>query len=236
MKVNNRSLPERTADTILMMIHKENLTAGMRLPNENVLAAQLEVSRSTLRSAIRILAEQNILRVERGSGTYISGQFGMSKDPLGYSAVYDKQKLVSDLLQIRLMVEPNTALLAAQYAKKQEIRQLYRLCDEMEKEGLTPQEMIEKDMAFHQMIADCSRNSVIYHLLPMIHQMQILYDYVFPKRHREETIREHRRIAEAINQHDGAEALERMQYHLLVIRTRLGIDISGKIDISDKFV
>lgn len=110
MKVNNRSLPERTADTILMMIHKENLTAGMRLPNEHILASQLEVSRSTLRAAIKILADQNILRVERGSGTYISRQFGMSGDPLGLSAVYDKRKLVSDLLQIRLMVEPNTAL------------------------------------------------------------------------------------------------------------------------------
>lgn len=226
MKVNNRSLPERTADTLLMMIHKENLTAGMRLPNENALAAQLEVSRSTLRAAIKILTEQNILRVERGSGTYVSEQFGISGDPLGYSAVYDKQKLVSDLLQIRLMVEPHTALLAAQYAKKQEIRELYRLCQEMENDALTPQEIITKDMAFHQMIADCSRNSVIYHLLPMIHQMQILYDYVFPKRHREETNREHRRIVEAIEHRDGAEASERMQYHLLVIRTRLGIDYS----------
>ena len=230
MKVNNRSLPERTADTLLMMIHKENLTAGMRLPNEHTLASQLEVSRSTLRAAIKILADQNILRVERGSGTYVSQQFGMSGDPLGLSAVYDKRKLVSDLLQIRLMVEPNTALLAAQYAKKQEISLLYHLCGEMEAEGLSPQEIIEKDMAFHQMIADCSRNSVIYHLLPMIHQMQILYDYVFPKRHREETNLEHRRIVEAIENRDGAGAKERMQYHLLVIRARL------KIDNSDKFV
>lgn len=228
MKVNHRSLPERTADTLLMMIHQENLTAGMRLPNENTLAAQLEVSRSTLRAAIKILTEQNILRVERGSGTYVSEQFGMSGDPLGYFAVSDKQKLVSDLLQIRLMVEPNTALLAAQYAKKQEIRELYRLCREMESSTLTPQERIAKDMAFHQMIADCSRNSVIYHLLPMIHQMQILYDYVFPKRHQEETNREHRRIVEAIEHRDGAGAFERMQYHLLVIRARLGIDDSDK--------
>ncbi len=228
MKVNNRSLPERTADTILMMIHRENLTAGMRLPNEHILASQLEVSRSTLRAAIRILTEQNILRVERGSGTFVSEQFGMSGDPLGYSAVYDKKKLVADLLQIRLMVEPNTALLAAQYAKKQEVRELYRLCSEMEEDELTPQKSIEKDMAFHQMIADCSRNSVIYHLIPMIHQMQILYDYVLPKRHRKPTNLEHRRIVEAIERHDGAGAFERMQYHLLVIRTRLGIDDSDK--------
>ncbi len=230
MKVNNRSLPERTADTLLMMIHKENLTAGMRLPNEHELAARLEVSRSTVRAAIRILAGQNILRTERGCGTFVSEKFGLSSDPLGLSAVYDKRKLFLDLLQIRLMVEPQTALLAAQNAQKQEIRELYRLCKELETDTLSPQEMLEKDMAFHQMVADCSRNNVIYHLIPMIHQMQILYDYVSPRRYQQQTCLEHRHIVNAIEKKDGAGAAERMQYHLLVIRARL------ESDHSDKFV
>ncbi|SNS85804.1 FCD domain-containing protein [Anaerovirgula multivorans] len=60
-------------------------------------------------------------------------KMGVVEDPLGFSLVKDKHKLASDLMQIRLMLEPQIASLAAQNAKPDDIERLGRLCDEKEK-------------------------------------------------------------------------------------------------------
>lgn len=111
--VNQKSLPERTADAIVAMLHMENYKAGAKLPNEIQMAQRFEVSRSTIRLAERLLADRDILDIQRGAGTFVSHKLGVSDDPLGFSLIYDKQKLARDLLELRIMIEPNAAALAA---------------------------------------------------------------------------------------------------------------------------
>ena len=66
-------LPESTAQQILNMIETQHrFTVGDKLPNENDLAAELGVSRSTLREAIRILTTSGVLEIRRGKGTFVS--------------------------------------------------------------------------------------------------------------------------------------------------------------------
>jgi GntR family transcriptional repressor for pyruvate dehydrogenase complex len=66
-------LPESTAQQILNMIETQHrFTVGDKLPNENDLAAELGVSRSTLREAIRILTTNGVLEIRRGKGTFVS--------------------------------------------------------------------------------------------------------------------------------------------------------------------
>ena len=68
-------LPESTAQQILNMIETQHrFTVGDKLPNENDLAAELGVSRSTLREAIRILTTSGVLEIRRGKGTFVSPQ------------------------------------------------------------------------------------------------------------------------------------------------------------------
>ena len=70
---NKKGLVQQVADSIYQMILTEKkYNPGDRLPGENILAAQLNVGRSTLREAIRILVSQGILVVYRGKGTFIN--------------------------------------------------------------------------------------------------------------------------------------------------------------------
>ena len=102
-KVNQKSLPERTADAVMSMLHHENYGVGQKLPNEIKMAERFEVSRSTIRQAEKILEQRGILVIERGAGTFVSGSMGVNEDPLGFSLIYDKTKLARDLLELCLL-------------------------------------------------------------------------------------------------------------------------------------
>ena len=79
-------LPESTAQQILNMIETQHrFTVGDKLPNENDLAAELGVSRSTLREAIRILTTSGVLEIRRGKERLCQCQYG---DRLGGSERY----------------------------------------------------------------------------------------------------------------------------------------------------
>lgn len=216
-QLNAKSLPERTADAISSMIHLENYRPGSKLPNELKLAERFEVSRSTVRQAIKILAERKLVYVERGSGTYVAELNVDLSDPLGLSTVYDKSKLMKDLLEFRLLIEPRAALLAAQNASEKDGKLLLQICAECEELIRNGQNYVQKDIEFHQAIANCCGNAVLHNMIPYIFQMQLLNLTITARRRNQLTAEEHRRIAEAITAHRGADAYDAMQYHLQMI-------------------
>ncbi|HLQ88035.1 MAG TPA: GntR family transcriptional regulator, partial [Enterococcus sp.] len=92
----SKSLVEQTTDRLLDLIKEKDYQVGDKLMNEYELAEALDVSRSTIREAVRSLATRNDLEVRQGSGTYISPKKGVSEDPLGFSLVKDVAKLTAD--------------------------------------------------------------------------------------------------------------------------------------------
>ena len=228
-KINYKSLPEKTADVISDMLYRENYRVGAKLPNEIELAKSLEVSRTTVRQAIKILTERNVLEVRRGSGTFVSSKLGMSDDPLGLSMICDKDKLVMDLLEVRLLIEPKMAALAAENATAGEISQLKDICRRMEEACRKGENYYETDMEFHTFIAGCSRNLVIHSLYPAICHTIILQENVTHDRLKERTLAAHRRICEAIAAHKGTAAADAMTTHLIQNQERI-------INKKDKFV
>jgi len=216
-----KSLPERTADVICDMLYRKNYQVGAKLPNELLLAEMLEVSRSTVRQAIRILVEKNILEVRRGSGTFVSAKLGMSDDPLGVSSICDKQQLVRDLLALRLLIEPRMAALAAENRTAAEVEQLRDICDRLEAAWRNGENYYELDMEFHTFIAGCSRNLVVHHLLPTICETIILEESVAAEKLGEQTVRAHRRICEAIAGRRASEASDAMTIHLIHNQERI---------------
>ena len=119
-----KTLPERAADKIIDMIMGNAMKPGDRLPTELELIQYLNVGRSTVREAIKLLVSQNIIEVRRGNGTFVKEQTGVMDDPLGFRFVQDKLKLGLDLCEIRFMIEPAIAALAAERATKKDLEQL----------------------------------------------------------------------------------------------------------------
>ena len=71
-----KRLSDSVADDILSMITIEKkFMPGEKLPNENELSEELKISRTTLREAIRILATNGILEIQRGKGTFVKKDF-----------------------------------------------------------------------------------------------------------------------------------------------------------------
>ena len=158
---NVKSLSEVTADTIVQHIINEGLGKGDKLPNEKILCELLGVGRSTLREAVRMLASRNILIVKHGSGIYVSDKPGVSQDPLGFTFVKDKKRLIHDLVEFRMMLEPRVAALAAQNRTKEQLAKLEAqaaVVDELISQGKSH---AQADSVFHSLLGEMSGNSVL---------------------------------------------------------------------------
>ena len=105
MREKTVSLVEQTANRIVEYFEKNDLNVGDKLPNEYTLAQDLEVGRSTLREAVKMLVSKNILEVRQGSGTYITSLTETIKDPLGFGEIDNHMKLTQDLFEVRFLID-----------------------------------------------------------------------------------------------------------------------------------
>jgi DNA-binding FadR family transcriptional regulator len=222
--MENKKRGDRVVDELLHLIRERNYGAGEKLPNEYELSAQLGVSRNTIREAVRALASRNIVDIRQGAGTFISQKKGVADDPLGFSLMEDRRKLVQDLLQIRCIIEPQIAALAAQNGTPEDIDVLGRLCEEVEALIRQRRDFMEKDRDFHTQLASCSRNMVMSNLIPVICEGITLFASTVVEQEYEQTVKSHREIYEAVRDRRAADAQEAMLFHLLYNRNRFGGD------------
>ena len=124
MGTQTKTLAEQVADGIMNLIQETPYKAGDKLPTEKELCESTGAGRNTVREALKILASRNVLEIRQGAGTFVFEKQGIPDDPLGFSMVNDHVKLTKDLLQVRIMLEPQIAALAAQCAKEHEIKEL----------------------------------------------------------------------------------------------------------------
>lgn len=149
---------QATAHTLRDQIEQGIYEAGQKLPNENDLSLQLGISRTTLREAIRILVSQGHLQVRRGSGTFVSG-------PLNQTAetsldMNDMKVTLRDLYEARLIFEPQAAALAARRASDEEIADILRLGEKVQKlikQDPSGEARIASETAFHSAIIKALR-------------------------------------------------------------------------------
>ena len=213
-----KGLPQKISDDIIALILEENLKPGDKLPNETILSQRLDVGRSSLREAMKLLASRNIVTVRQGSGTYIAASPGMVEDPLGFIFIDNKQKLVQDLLEVRFLLEPSIAAMAATRADEKDIKKITTLCDEVE---TLLKNHTQKDIDFHTAIALSSKNVVVPRLIPVINSSIPLFVETTGGILRRETIESHREIADAIACRDPLRAQDAMYLHLVYNRKRI---------------
>lgn len=222
---NNRSgdkpLGEQVSEQISRLIIDNEWNIGDKLPNEFELAKMLGVGRSTIREAIRALTSRNVLEIRRGAGTFISQKCGIADDPLGLEFVKDKLKLASDLLEVRFMIEPEIAAMAAATATDDEIEKMTELCNEVQELILSKEQHGNKDIEFHTQIARCSRNSVVVNLIPIINKSIMLFIDVTNRKLEQETIDTHREVLNAIKEHNPKAAHDAMYLHLVYNRRNI---------------
>ena len=186
-----------------------------------VMCERLNVGRSSLREAMRALASRNVITIRQGSGSYVSATPGMIDDPFGLTFVEDKQKMIKDLMEIRFLIEPSIAAMAAIRADETDIKNILTACENTEKLLLANKNHAEKDIAFHTAIALSSKNIVVPKLVPIINSSIPLIRESAKFTMRDETIEIHREIADAIAAHDAVRAHDAMYLHLIYNRKHI---------------
>lgn len=220
-KEGKKLLSEQIEDGLMQYILQEPVEVGQKLPNEFELAEKFGVSRSTIREAVRSLVSRGILEIRRGAGTFVISTFSTENDPLGLSKLTDKYKLALELFEVRLMLEPEIAARAAEYATAQDLEQLTTLQQETEQLYLTGKNHVKKDIEFHTCIARCSRNRVAELLIPVINTAVVTFANLTHRMLMQETIETHSALVKAITDRDPLGARCAMVMHLTYNRQAL---------------
>ena len=169
--VGPRRTFEGAVEQIAERIRLGELEAGDRLPSERELAAALQISRATLREAVRVLVEAGVLVVRSGSG---GGTFVVS-DYVPIELLRSKSDLrldeVAGVLEARRLIEPRVVQLAAVNAREEDFAQLQRTID-AQKSLIARGDVLEHedrflqlDTQFHLRIARAGGNSTIVSLM-----------------------------------------------------------------------
>lgn len=212
--LDKRPLPQIIADKIIDLIESKELLPGERLPSEQELMKELNVGRGTIREAIKSLVSRNIVEIRRGVGTFVAEKTGVVEDPLGFSFIDNKKKLVKDSMDVRLLLEPSIARWAARNATDSEILEIIELSKKIETAILNDENYSDLDVEFHTKIANSSRNLVVENLIPILNtNIRSLIDVTHAVL-KEYTILSHKKIANAIKERDEELAEQLMKEHI----------------------
>ncbi|MFL3710806.1 FadR/GntR family transcriptional regulator [Vagococcus salmoninarum] len=214
--MDKQPLSERVADDIQEMIISQKYLVGERLANEFELAEELKVGRNTIREAIKLLASKNIVEIRRGKGTFVSERPGLIDDPLGLSFLSNQAFLSADLLEVRQIIEPAIAKLAARNRTSENIDDMLASCLAVEEAIALGKNHTEEDMLFHTAIAKGTQNQVIPNLIPIIHSSISAFIEETNNVLKQETITTHREILAAIKSGSEEQAEEAMKEHLRI--------------------
>ncbi|MCI9533424.1 MAG: FadR family transcriptional regulator [Lachnospiraceae bacterium] len=220
MRTTGQTRVEKSSEDILQYIKDHNLTAGDKLPTEMELSKLLGVGRNTVREALRLLLSRNIVVIRQGAGSFVSDKNGVSDDPLGFFMVDDRKKLIEDLLQARVIIEPQIAAIAAQNRTEEELARLEDALKNVEQAMTERSNFSVEDEEFHTCIANCTHNNVIAELIPVITKGIVEFSSGVKKQEYQQTLVSHRNIFIAIRDKKPIEASQAMGYHLLYNQNR----------------
>jgi DNA-binding FadR family transcriptional regulator len=204
-------LSAQIAKAIRDAIVDGQLIVDERLPSEAELSDQFQVSRATVREALKRLAAQSLIRTQRGA---FGGAF---VNRLRYEDAYGQQITTATLLismnevsfetacEARYTLERACAPLAAQRRQPDHLATMRAEIVRQGQPGLSDESFCASDVAFHRALVDAAGNQVLsYQLAGAVEGMQPLMNMItFTARSREQIIGLHTRIADAIEAHDA---------------------------------
>lgn len=214
--VRKTKLYEKIAEQIQRLIRDGVLKPGDKLPPERELAEMFQVSRSSLRDAIRALELTGLVEPRQGERTVVRAPSTDSLiNPLAAMLLLERE-LVGDLLEFRGMIEPTLARRAATYASTEDINHLRDILSRQKEKVDRGELAIEEDSEFHYAIARMAKNSVVLKVLDAF--MDLLRESrkqsLQVQGRLQKSLAGHQQILQAIEQHDPTTAETAMRRHI----------------------
>lgn len=222
-------------DAILSRIHSGEFPVGKALPPEAELATLLEVSRPTMREAVRSLSTRGVLRVVHGSGTFVNPVPSWTDLPTMIDALNRTESprhIGLQLIELRRMIEVGACGLAARHRTEADIAELeghLARYDEAEEAG-DIDAVAHADLAFHTAILKASTNPFLPAvLLPLQDALSASRRYTSSDPQiRERASGHHRAILDAIGDGDEASAKDAMRAHMTQTRNDIAAHLPDR--------
>jgi DNA-binding FadR family transcriptional regulator len=218
---SERKLSRGLFDQLAEQIKRGRLAPGERLPTEQALTRAARVSRTVVREAVAALRAEGLVVTRQGVGAFVSAE------PQRAPFRIDPERLQSldnvlNIMELRIGVEIESAGLAAERASRVQTRAIASALQAIERAADAGKSAVDEDLALHRAIAEATGNEEFPRFLQFIGRHLIprrtvagLPERMGGRRAYLELIQEeHRRIFEAIRDHDPAAAREAMRRHL----------------------
>ncbi len=204
------------------------LQPGEKLPTERELASRFNVSRTSVREALRKLEIKGFIEIRQGSGSFIKATESYTLgEELSTTVTKTDKKLIYEMLELRQALEVECAFLAARRATSEDLERIGNALKMMDRSKNDVELGIQADLSFHINIVLASHNSIFLQLFQTLSEhmqdtirttrKQRLKD---PER-TQETIDEHKEIYLAIAAGDAEHAKQLMEKHITQIRREL---------------
>ncbi len=219
--VQSERLYTKIVDQIQRRILSGDLKEGDQLPSERELAEQFRVSRTAVREAVKALSEKGLVQIRAGRGTFVTnGTLQAVRDSLGRMMRIGQLDGTGDLVEVREIIEPEIAALAAARASQEHISAMQEAVSIMDRSLDDANAYIEADLDFHLALAEATQNVLILTLIDSIvdllreQRLRIFHVDGGPQRGQIY----HKRILDAVMRRDATAACEAMQAHLEQVR------------------
>lgn len=228
--IRTKRLYEEIVEQIKVLITEGRLKPGDKLLAERELAEQFQVSRASVREAIRTLEMLGVIDIRPGEGTFVRGtETDDIIRPLAMFLAVERSSLL-DMFEMRRIFETATARLAAERASHEELDQIENMLENM-RERLNvqdPEKGEEFDAAFHYAVAEATHNSLLTKLFKTVSEefakansvarRQLYHDNI---QNAQKIIDQHSEILEAIRSRSPQAASDAMLAHLIFAEDEL---------------
>jgi GntR family transcriptional repressor for pyruvate dehydrogenase complex len=201
--VRRSRLYQDIVSQIEALLDKGELHPGDQLPPERALAEQFQVSRASVREALRSLELLGVVETRAGGGTFVRRT--VPEDlarPL--SNLIARGHTLTDVIEVRGLIEPAIAASAAKRIRPEELVELREILKQQAEKVAAGQPYAEEDTRFHELIGQAARNELLVTMLGVIWDVlrSSREQWLQTNQRAHSSIDAHQRILAALEAHD----------------------------------
>jgi GntR family transcriptional repressor for pyruvate dehydrogenase complex len=207
---------EEVVSQVHELIKEGRFKAGDQLPSERELSETFKVSRTSVREALRALEAQGLIVSRTGMGNFVADLPVESLVATLAKLLVEEKTALADIFELRKLIEPHIAALAAERATKRDIERMKKILEKQAEAVGRGETGVEADAQLHFAIGQATQNHALEKLVSGL--MEILShsreESLQTADRRRASLESHRKILSAIEQHDKTRAEKAMFHHI----------------------
>jgi GntR family transcriptional repressor for pyruvate dehydrogenase complex len=214
--IQRRKIHQDIAGQVRDLIRDGVLKPGDRLPSERELADRFQVGRGSLREAMRALELQGMVVSRPGSGTFVSAESLEHLASIIVSTLTEANRNLANIFEVRHLLEPHIASLAAERATDQDCDRMDVAIDDQERQITDGETGVEGDTAFHFALAQGTHNSALVKVISTISDILAQSrDHAMQSPGRpQRSMASHRQILHMVRSRNSEGARKAMEHHI----------------------